>query len=327
MPSDLILWAESPEEARLFLQRAGRNAFHITFEKIYVAKRSPKNRSNQYTDGQYYVTDNSNNVIVYEDVIVAPEKITALVQWCTCDIMLSRGNQPIAVVEDTTHIVRMNVYQRIPRLFKATMNNIPAIALQGTRGLNFTKRGDCWGMHRYIRAFASINRLYPNVCVLPLYYITNDPIYSEANAEKTLFDYLHALIQKDDHAASTIRAKIQSEIVQVDKNGFHQHIARHIPSIEVTESEVIVHIGAKPNKKSWKEKGSGQMDPYIGMIAAAKYIYCFNESGQKNKDMVVRFTFIPPDFWWFRDWRTSRSLYKTLAFQIADRVEFNGTSN
>ena len=66
------------------------------------------------------------------------------------------------------------------------------------------------------------------------------------------------------------------------------------------------------------------MDPYIGMIAAAKHIYCFDQQGQKTKEMVVEFTYLPKDFWWFRGWQTSRSLYKTLAFEIADRVEFNG---
>ena len=87
---------------------------------------------------------------------------------------------------------------------------------------------------------------------------------------------------------------------------------------------MTVHIGAKPDVKSWKEKGSGQMDPYIGMIAAAKYIYCFDRSGRQNRKMKVRFTNLKPGFWWFKNREMSRSLYKNLAFEIADEVEFAG---
>ncbi len=143
----LTVWAESPEEARIFIDKANNNGFRHYISSIFVAKRSPKNRSNNYVDGEYYCTSNDpTNIQVYTRVIVAPQAIIDLVQWCTCDIMISRGTLPIAVIEDTTHMVRMNVYQRVPRLFRAAILGVPAICLQGTRGLDFSMRGDCWGM-------------------------------------------------------------------------------------------------------------------------------------------------------------------------------------
>ena len=323
--SHLTLWAESPEEARIFLARCRRQGFAHPFSHIYVAKRSPKNRSNDYVEGQYFCTSNDEHVTVYEEVIVAPNSIIDLVQWCTCDAMISDGPTPIVVIEDTTHIVRMNVYQRIPRLFKAALLGVPAMALQGTRGLDFRLRGDCWGMHRHMRAYAAICRLYPTTGVLPFYYIPGDAEKSEAQAEKAAFEYINALVDCDAPTANRIRAQIIAEVADIDRHGFRGHVAPDIQSIEVARDRVVVHIGAKPEKKSWREKGSGQMDPYIGMIAAAKYIYCFDAHGNKSKEMVVQFTHVPNDFWWFRDWRTSKSLYKTLAFEIADRVEFLGT--
>jgi hypothetical protein len=235
--------------------------------------------------------------------------------------MLSWGDKPICVLEDTTHIVRMNVYQRVPRLFLAARMGIPAIALQGTRGLDFSKRGDCWGMHRYMRAFAAISRLYPNSAVLPFFYVPTDGA-SEVEAERLAFQYLDALVRGDDEKIGGIRELVIAQVAEIAEHGFRGHFARDIPSIEVSDDEVIVHIGANPDKKSWREKGSGQMDPYIGLIAAAKYIYCFDSLGKQVRAMVVRFTNLPPNFWWFRDWQESRSLYKTLAFQLADRVEF-----
>jgi len=321
---NLTLWAESPEEARIFLARARRQGLPHTFSRIYVAKRSPKNRSNEYVDGQYFVTSNDDDVTVYEDIITAPASIVKLVQWCTCDVMISDGDLPIVVVEDTTHIVRMNVYQRIPRLYKAALQGVPALSIQGTRGLDFALRGDCWGLHRHMRAYAAISRLYPQTAVLPFYYIPGDETKGEDAVEADALRYICALIDGDDTTAGAIRAAVLREVNDIDEHGFRGHIARDIQSIEVSADKVTVHIGAKPDKKSWKEKGSGQMDPYIGMIAAAKYIYCFDKSGKQNKEMVVRFTYVPPDFWWFRDWQTSKSLYKTLAFEIADRVEFLG---
>jgi hypothetical protein len=65
------------------------------------------------------------------------------------------------------------------------------------------------------------------------------------------------------------------------------------------------------------------MDPYVGLIAAAKYIYCYNEKGQQVKDLVVEFTYLPKDFWFFRDRKTT-ALYKRLPFEFADQVRFLG---
>ena len=87
----LCLWAESPEEARNFLARGRQSNFIRGLSKIFVAKRSANSRGNNYTGGVYYRTTNDENVDVYDDVILAPGKVTELVQWCTCDIMVSKA--------------------------------------------------------------------------------------------------------------------------------------------------------------------------------------------------------------------------------------------
>lgn len=320
MNPPLTLWAESPEEARAFLARANRQRMPGV-DQIFVAKRSPKNRSNDYVEGEYFATSNDASVTLYDEIVLAPPSIVNLVQWCTCDAMLSWGPEPICVVEDTTHIVRMNVYQRFPRLVRAAILGVPALALQGTRGLDFRLRGDCWGMHRFMRAYAAASRAHPQAGVLPFAYIPGDDEY---RAEAEAFNYINSLIRGDAHRASTLRAAKIAEISQIAEYGFQGHFAPDIQSIQVSREEVRVNIGAQPDKKSWREKGSGQMDPYIGMIAAAKYIYCFDVGGRQIKPLVVCFKFLPPDFFWFQNWQTSKSLYKTLAFEIGDRVEFLG---
>ena len=97
-----------------------------------------------------------------------------------------------------------------------------------------------------------------------------------------------------------------------------------LPSISYSGPEVIVKIGAKPEKKSWREKGSGQMDPYVGMIIAAKYIYCFDEQGKQTKPLVVELTYLPKDFFFFQNLDKTTSLYKKLPFEFADEVRFLG---
>jgi hypothetical protein len=201
------------------------------------------------------------------------------------------------------------------------MRGVPAIAIQGTRGLDFRLRGDRWGMHRFMRAYAAASNKYPEVGVLPFIYVPGE---DEARAETDAFAYINALVSGNTALAAQLRSAKIFEIDQIALHGYLGQVAPDIQSIHVGPREVTVRIGALPDKKSWREKGSGQMDPYIGMIAAAKFIYCFDASGAQVKNLVVSFKFLPPDFFWFRNWETSKSLYKTLAFEIGDRVEFLG---
>lgn len=323
--SDLVLWAESPEEARNFLGIWNSSKMHFEISRIFVAKRSGKSRSNSYLHGQYYATTNDRYVDVYEDVVItASPQIIGLVEWCTCDIMLSWGNNPIVAIEITTHIVRMNLYQRIPRLAKAAMNGVPSIALQGTRGLNFEMRGDRWALYRYLKTFIAMEKLYPDTPPLPIYYLPD--ANEEEKAQQTTLQYINHLLIKDSASIKGLSEKIIQEANETLENGMFgkQEIPPDIPSIEHSGDEVIVHIGAKPDKPSWRTKGSGQMDPYIGMIVAAKYLYCYDSHGNQVKPLIVKFTYLPKGFFFFENWETSNSLYKTLAFKIADKVEFCG---
>ncbi len=318
----LTLWAESPEEARAFMKYAVSNPKFPIIEKIYVAKRSPNFRTNSYVGGHYYETTNDAAVDVINSVITAPHAIVDLVQWCTCDVMLSVGELPCVVLEDTTHIVRMNLYQRIPRLARAALLGVPSLILQGTRGLDFSLRGDRWALYRYLQAFNGIAICYPNTPTLPFWYEPDPTLENEAHV--FVIEHIIALLTKNNEKVMSDRHRILSIIETTLRNGFRGDIARDIPSIEHDGDEVVVKVGVKPDKKSWVEKGSGQMDPYVGMILAAKYIYCFDEFGRKVKPLVVEFTYLKSDFWWFSDLATTTSLYKRLPIEFADKVRWCG---
>lgn len=328
--SPLVLWAESPEEARNFIRRAQRQFKSFSVDRIFVAKRSPRVRGNHYTAGrylrtqtaQYFLTTDDGHVDVYDEAVKAPDAIRDLVQWCTCDVMLSRGPNPIVAVEDTTHIVRMNLYQRVPRMARAAMLGVPGCVLQGTRGLNLELRGDRWALYRYLQAFEAIARLHPKSPTLPIWYLPSPE--DEMRAESELIEYIQALISGKSAGVQGITRVVIQRLNEILKDGVDGEIPPDLPSINFRGlDEVVVKIGAKPDKKSWRDKGSGQMDPYVGLIAAAKYMYCYDIDGRKTKDLVVEFTYLPEGFWFFKDPETT-ALYRRLPIQLADRVRFLG---
>jgi hypothetical protein len=65
------------------------------------------------------------------------------------------------------------------------------------------------------------------------------------------------------------------------------------------------------------------MDPYVGLIAAAKYRYCYDRAGYKVKKLIVEFTYLPEGFWFFENPETT-ALYKTVPLQLPDEVRWLG---
>ncbi len=320
----LVLWAESPEEARTFLLRAGSDPHFPRIQKIFVAKRSPTVRGNRYIHGEYWPTSNDGAVDVYRTAVSAPRKIVELVQWCTADVMLSRGETPIVVLEDTTHIVRMNLFQRFPRLARASSLGVPSAVLQGTRGLDLSKRGDVWALHRYLAAFRALSLIHPNSPTLPIWYSPDEP-RQELDAERELIAYVRLLIEERLGDAKRIVDTRLDQVEQLLDSGVNGAPVPDVPSIDHTsEKDVVVRVGARPDVKSWREKGSGQMDPYLGMIVAAKYLYCFDSAGNQVRRLRVDFTFLPPDFWFFKDGAAATALYKRLPMTFPDEVRFLG---
>jgi hypothetical protein len=66
------------------------------------------------------------------------------------------------------------------------------------------------------------------------------------------------------------------------------------------------------------------MDPYVGMILAAKYMHCYDRAGRKTRNLRVDFTHLPPGFWFFKDGDQATALYKRLPVEFPDKVRFLG---
>ena len=321
LAEDLCLWAESPDEARAFLARCANVGFPA-IDRIFVAKTSPRQRTSAYVSGVYRPTTDDQNVDVFDNTLLAPDAITDLAQWCTCDVVLSHGPTPFAALEDTTHIVRINLYQRIPRLARAALLGVPSLILQGTYGLDLEMRGDRWALYRYLQAFAGMARCFPSAPPLPVWYLPTSA--AEAQAADHVLQHLKALAVADRVYVNRERRRALSVIRKLLRDGIEGDIPPDLPSIRHDGPEVVVRIGAQPDRKSWRAKGSGQMDPYIGMIAAAKYIYCHDSNGEQTRPLIVEFAYLPTEFWFFKDRENATALYKRLPFEFADEVRFLG---
>lgn len=319
----LVLWAESPEEARAFLERCSIDRSFPPIQATFVAKRSGATRTNRYVTGHYWPTSDDEAVDVYRTAVAAPAAIVDLVQWCTCDVMLSWGRRPIVAIEDTTHIVRMNLYQRYARLARAASLGVPSAVLQGTRGLDLSKRGDQWALHRYLQAYLALAVVHPSAPTLPLWYLPDGR--GEEEAEWRLVAYVRALVEGRLRDAQSVVSQQLEDVAEILAGGVDGVPVRDVPSIDHTsEEDVVVRIGANPDVKSWREKGSGQMDPYVGMILAAKYMYCFDSTGRQVRRLRVEFSKLPADFWFFRDGAEAKALYKRLPIEFPDEVRFLG---
>ncbi len=315
-PKKITVWAESSGEAEQFLKRIARSGLTFRIDEIYVAKTSGKSRANTYRGGQYHKYDIAQQACL-DDMVKAPQSVIDAVQWCSCDLMIAVDDVVRLCIEDTTHLQGNNLFQRIPRLAKASMLGIPSIIFQGTRNLNLSQRGMRWAMKRYLNALLVINDIYKTWCIALLYH--NDQ--EELSKEKRLIGICNEVVMG---SGALIPQEIQ-QVIQTMRNFAHAELGSATPPItciQVGSNEVRVMIGVRPDRPSWTTKGSGQMDTYLGLICAAKLLYCYDANGKQVKELNVVFKYLPNGFWWFRD--KNKSLYNTVPKEIADNLIFNG---
>ena len=157
----MILWAETEADADQFLELI--DGYHI-FNQIFCAKKGP---GSKYLSGKYFVY-NLEKKFLSQEIINAPIKITKLTQWCSPDIIISRNDDPLLVIELTFHtLVYNNVAQRIPRIAKAAQEKIPAIIFQRT------DYKDDVLLSWYCRSFENLQNIY-NSITIPLLFNDNN---------------------------------------------------------------------------------------------------------------------------------------------------------
>ncbi len=300
-----VLWAETAEEASLFRQRAHEIGLDLGLGAAFVGKRNGKERGNDYTQGTFYEydleLDGARNALVK-----APDSITDLVQWCACDVTLSVGDVPVLSIEDTTHLQGNNLFQRLPRVGRSTVLGIPAVTLQGI-GPKLTGPGKFYALHRFMAAHIELTRQGKAPSVVLLYD-------DEASLKRQLKRLMAITRAALDGNAKALGAELSS--VQEEMKAFLMLAddVPELPCITVSDEEVRINIGVRPDRNSWHKKGSGQMDTYVGLIYAAGVLFGTKPGGGK-RSVVAHFKHLPNDFWWFKP--SNHSLYSTLPQKFA----------
>lgn len=324
------LWAESVDEADELLDLIENSQYSIEFEEIFVAKRHGRHRTNDYLAGRYYryhpdmglrEGDVSENV--------APAEVIQAVQWTSMDIYITVEDQLVFSAENTTQLEGNNLFQRLPRAARACATGSVVVTLQGS-GSNPTEMM----LQRLFTAHDRIHsschavgegaeRYRPSVV---LYYSDEE---SQIEATDLYVSLIASCINRQEGAITTIieacRGRMQPYILSDPFPLFDDDSESNagIKCFDVSDDAVTIQIKANPDKKSWRDKGTGQMDPYVGLIYAAALLHGYDANGRKVRDIVTNFQNLPPGFWWLQD--TNGSLYRVLPQLFSDEWTFGLT--
>lgn len=346
---EIVIWAESEAEAQEFLLFVGTNAeFSIT--KIYVAKKSGGKRDvgHLYLKGIYFPYDIEKKAVI-NSPIKAPVFIVDLVQWCSPDIIISTKKHALICLELTFHILTFNnIAQRIPRMVRGSSLGIPSVIFQKVDYRMETINS--W----FVKTFAKATKIYKTPCLALLF---SDDEYGDAR--KMLVRSVNKIVNNpsDKDAFEAIEKKMapleglfDENTILVGKNGNNRKW------IEVDSKNVIVSIGVRDNcalkgiegfgcqgddaskiafRKQlknrplgtkgcvWLSKGTGGMDPYPGLVKMSEILFCFDNSGNRTKKLICKFSNLPKNFWWFK--KNTEEIYFKLVNSFSDEVRYSLT--
>lgn len=324
------LWAESVDEADEMLEIIENSQYTIEFEEIYVAKRHGRHRTNDYLAGRYYryhpgiglrESDVSENV--------APAEVIQAVQWTSMDIYITVEEQLVFSAEVTTQLEGNNLFQRLPRAAMACSTGSVVVTLQGS--------GSTPNEMMLQRLFTAHDRLHSSCHAIPegvdeyrpsvvLFYTDEE---SRVEATDLYVSLIAACVNRQEGAISSILEQCISRMAPyIISHPFPTYndadSKAGIRCFDVNEENVTINIKANPNVKSWRDKGTGNMDPYPGLIYAAALLHAYDGDGNKIRNVIANFERLPRGFWWLQE--TNGSLYRILPSLFCDEWIFGLTN-
>lgn len=317
--STVRLYTDSESDVEEFFQLFGE-FLNFSIDRAYYSK------SNQeYIDGIFYSYDMSRKASTGEE-INAPDSVTSLVQWTMPDIILTRDGDPIISVEITHQQIRgINVAQRIPRQIKAAREGVPNFLFQ--------KIGDDTEPHQVTwmcKTFTKATKIY-NTPSLPVFFKDPDDTTSVSvphrnERRKVIAQMLNRAASKRNESPFTVLPDIWSEVLsyadQFDRDTI-THTLHQSPRkrkwIRIYDDELLYINNSSKDAKSFENKGSGNWDPYPGLVKMIDILFCMNERGEKKRKLITYLRNIPKDFWWFEE---RSSIYYDLIELFSDEIYF-----
>ena len=291
----------------------------ILAESLQFSKHKTK-----YRKGFYWKIEDIDKMTTLDQIVNSSEQIPKLVGWQHQDFIISANGLPKLTVEATEHeITWNNVAQRIPRLIQSVNCGIPSIIFQKI-GERSTEKNLGW----FLQTLVNASKIYGIPCIAILF--DNN---SRRNAEKklskimvSLLDFLWNNNKKSLEEFEKLLKEIQNENEKFAKKWYDPKKLLDAKWLEITDYEVKVVPGVRPDASMWKTKGTGGLDPYPGLVAMADFLFCRTGPNKtdRKKSLTVKFRNIKKDFWWFKKYPTELYLQMLIdpEYRIADKVEY-----
>ncbi|SIS43538.1 hypothetical protein [Salimicrobium flavidum] len=342
----ITLWAETEAEIQDFLHEFG-DQLDFEIDSVYVAKRSSGKRAvgHRYLEGVYYPYD-LNLGATLEEEVVSPDFIKDLVQWCSQDIIIATQDKPLLSIELTYHLLTYNnVAQRIPRLVNSASLEVPTVIFQK---VDYEK----YPLHNswFLQTFLKTSVIYDTPCMA----LTFDEKEFES-AKNSLIELVNSSVNDEimfSITAESVIIDMKEKAQDFDVNTVtHGKNGKERRWVTETDNRVTVSIGVRDNcaltgipgygcqgdreaqikfKKElkhrptgakgcvWLSKGTGGMDPYPGLVKMCEILLCYDNNGQRIKELFSFFTCLPQDFWWFHKY--PNETYYKLIREFSDKV-------
>ncbi len=309
----LIIWGETEGEIQDFLELTKNE---IKFDKAYIGK---KGVGNNYLNGKYYIYDLLAHAAT-DVVIEAPARITALVQWCSPDIILSEDEKPLLSIETTYHTLTYNnIAQRIPRQIKSAKEGNENVIFQKIETGNLNDL-----VYWFVKTFEKATEIYKTSSMVLL--ATEDNFESK---RQTLIDLCKSAIKKDvqftkickeilDDMNKIAQSYTETSILMNKRGG------KFRKWLKIDDNDAYVYIGVKPEGAGWETKGTGLMDPYPGLVKMVEILFCYNNNGKKIRRLTTVFTELPRNFWWFE--KHPDEIYYKMIKEFSDEVKYKEES-
>jgi hypothetical protein len=280
-----------------------------------------------YRQGLYWPLTDIDSMRTLDKEIQSSKSIVHTTEWQHQDYIIANSGEPSLAVELTEHAFRYNnVAQRLPRLVRPLSYGVSTAILQKVDERSQDKYKG-W----FLKALVNASRIFKTPAVSYLY--DDSQRGQSENALSRLTCQLVDSISFGDAGSlkdfrKTLGEKLRENEKMADDLYDESELLDSSKWLSVSSNRVEVIIGARPDRKGWKTKGTGNLDPYPGLVLLADLLLCRTgpRKSDRSRKLVVVFKHLPKNFWWFKKFPTELYLELLIdpAKRIADDVVFKG---
>jgi len=271
---------------------------------VYEAKGG-----NEYRAGKYYPYDLSTGMRNDKHTITVPDNVQDILQWGCPDVIIASGESPILSIETTSHKLRWNnVAQRVPRQLRAAKLGVPNVIFQR---VDSYESDDPW-INWFCEIFRKATKIH-GTSSLAIPYVESD---REKKAKQLAGLCNYFATGYEEETLCEVQEEMEKYTTEYDEETLLKGKSGDPRSFVDKSDHVTCTIGVKPDGSGWDTKGTGNLDPYPGLVKMIEILCCY-EGKRKKRKLVTHFSNLPEDFPWFRE---RSSLYLDLIEEFSDEI-------